>query len=139
MLKNRFSLCLAVCLLSVILFNPAYALEEAHEDEMSRYIGVHNIISGLTIDSSGSAVCDAGGWISSGYTADLRISLYRVDNDFFQLISYWDVGTVSGRFTRTRSCSVEHGTYYSQAKLVVHDSDGNYVETVYEASPDYIY
>lgn len=138
-LKKGFALLLTVCLLSAILLTPAYAMADEREEEPSRYTGVNFLASDIGINSWGKASCEAAGWVRTGYTAELRICLYRVLDNSIQLVKYWDIGTVSGDFLDGRAYYVVHGTYFSRATLTVHDSNGNYVETVSAATGDYVY
>lgn len=137
-LKQGLIFLLAVCLLSATLLTPAFATAEERE-EPSRFTGVIYLASGIDINSWGKASCEAGGWIRDGYTATLRICLYRVTDTGFELVTYWNLGTVSGDFMDGRAHYVVHGTYFSDAVLTVRDSNGNYVETVSAATSDYVY
>ena len=137
-LKQGLIVLLAVCLLSATLITPVSATAE-ERDEPSRFTGVIYLASGIDINSWGKASCEAGGWIRDGYTATLRICLYRVTDTGFELVTYWNLGTVSGNFMDGRAHYVVHGTYFSDAVLTVRDSNGNYVETVSAATSDYVY
>ena len=137
-IKKGLTLLLALCLLSSTLMIPAAAIAEERE-ESNRFTGVNYLASGIDINSWGKASCEAGGWIRDGYTATLRICLYRVTDTGFELVTYWNLGTVSGNFMDGRAHYVVHGTYFSDAVLTVRDSNGNYVETVSAATGDFVY
>lgn len=137
-LKKGLVLLLAVCLLSSMLLSPVAAFAEERE-EPTRFTGVNFLASGIDINSWGKASCEACGWIRDGYTATLRICLYRVTDTGFELVTYWNLGTVSGDFMDGRAHYVVHGTYFSDAILTVRDSNGNYVETVSTATGDFVY
>lgn len=137
-IKRAFTLLFAVCLLSAILLTPVCATADEREEPV-RYTGVNFLASGIDINSWGKASCEACGWIRNGYTATLRICLYRVFENSIDLVTYWNLGTVSGDFMDGRAYYVVHGTYYSKAILTVYDSNGDYVETVTAATGDYVY
>lgn len=138
-LKKGFAILLALCLLSAALLTPVCASLDEREEEPARYTGVNVLVSGIDINSWGRASCEAGGWIRDGYTAELRICLYHVVDNGVQLVTYWNLGTVSGTFLDGRAHYVVHGTYYSKAILTVYDSDGHFVETVSAATGDFVY
>lgn len=138
-LHKGLAVILVVCLLFATLLTPVHATVDVREEEPSRYTGVISLASGIDINSWGKASCEAGGWIRDGYTAELRICLYHVVENGVQLVTYWNLGTVSGVFLDGRAHYVVHGTYYSNAILTVYDSDGHFVETVSAATGDFVY
>ena len=138
-LRIIVTLLLVVCLISSVSLISVSADDSEREPDHLRYSGVRFLTAGVVINSWGKASCESCGELYDGYSADLEICLYKVTNDGYDLVKYWDLGTKVGDFLEGKPYYVVHGTYFTEATLTVYDSNSNYVETVSVASGNYVY
>lgn len=98
------------------------------------YIGTASISAGLQIDD-GTAECYYSINLKSGYKASLTASLQQYTGDGWTTIKSWSEPKATYH-SETKYWAVPSGhTYRVYAQANVYDSNGNYVEYVYVASP----
>ena len=98
------------------------------------YVGTNRITSGLNIDD-GTAECYYSISLKSGYKASLTASLQQYTGDGWTTIKSWSEPKATYH-SETKYWAVASGhTYRLYVQANVYDSNGNYVEYVYVASP----
>ncbi|MCR5736969.1 MAG: hypothetical protein K6G64_04890 [Eubacterium sp.] len=140
---------LTILLMITILVISPYELvkadggEVASDDEISlRYTNLSLISAGLTINSSGLAVCTGTVTMKKNYDSRLYIHLYKSSSSgaYTKIKSWAQSFSGTGVKSLTKSTNVSKGyTYKIKVEVRIYNSAGTVIETAEKWSSNVVY
>lgn len=124
------SMILTVCILAII---PLSALAEEESAAVTpRYSHISSMSGSLSIDSSGTATCTAGGRAkSASYKVQLNCQLQGYTGSYWSLVKSWStISTGTASLSKTAATSSSHSDYRLQITCKIYDSSNVLQESV---------